>query len=130
MAIMWGVLAFIGAAVVGMLLSELHESASMVARFVIRRASRRLPAAIRDERRDDWLAELEAMEGLHIVRLAFALGLVVASLKIAWEWRNVPASAAASATSYNARLTLPFGLMIDRRGTELRISNMFLEKLS
>jgi hypothetical protein len=81
MAWLWGALAFVGAAVAGMLLSEAHESASVLARFIVRHSARRLAEPMRSIREEEWLAELEAMEGLHIVRLLWALHTVAAMLR-------------------------------------------------
>lgn len=81
-AFMWGALGFVGMAVVGMLLSEVHESASIVARFLVGAAVRRLPPDMREVRREEWLAELAALEGLHILRLCRAIGYLVASVRL------------------------------------------------
>jgi hypothetical protein len=61
--IVWGVLSFLGAAFLGMLLTEVHESASIIARFLVGRAVRRLSPDMCDVRREEWLAELDAMGG-------------------------------------------------------------------
>lgn len=74
-------LAFAGTAVVGMVLSEVHESASLLARFVVRRAARRLTEPMRSVREEEWLAELDAMEGLHLLSLLWALH----TLPAAWR---------------------------------------------
>jgi hypothetical protein len=78
-----GVLGFVGAAIVGMLLSEvLHECADALARFLVGRAVLPLPTDMREVRRAEWLAELAAMEGLHILRVFRALGYGVASVRL------------------------------------------------
>jgi hypothetical protein len=86
----WGLLGFVGAAVVGMLLSEVHESASIVARFLVERAADRLPLGVREVRRDEWLAKLDAMEGLHILRLCRALGYTGSTFLVGQAVRRLP----------------------------------------
>jgi hypothetical protein len=78
---LWIVLSFTGAAIVGMLLSEAHTTASLLARLTVRRSARRLKEPWRSIREEEWLAELDAMEGLHIFRLLLALGIVCATTR-------------------------------------------------
>jgi hypothetical protein len=104
---LWGVLGFLGAAVVGMLLSELHESSSILARFIVRRAARRLVEPMRSIREEEWLAELEAMPGLHIVRLLWALHTLPAA------WRSPSRRPRGARTGW-------LRLRLSRTGVEVR----------
>jgi hypothetical protein len=72
---LWCALCFIGLAVVGLLLTEAHESAAIAARSIVNHAANRLPERWREIRREEWLALLEAQQGMPIVKLATSFGL-------------------------------------------------------
>jgi hypothetical protein len=95
-----GILIFVGTGLGGMIVGEVYESASIVARCIVRRTVRRLPLDIRAIRLEEWLAELDAMDGLHVLRLCRAFGYVAASIRLRERGeRHDAASAAASAAA-------------------------------
>ena len=82
-ALMIAGLAGVAATVVlSMLLAEVPAIASWLAPKVVRRAARRLPERLRAAKEEEWLAELQVMEGIKFFRVIFALGCFGAAIRI------------------------------------------------
>lgn len=76
-------------AVASAVLGELLHVAGPVSRWIVRRASAYLPADRRDDRREEWLAELEHLgTRLHLARVIRAYGFWLAGVHIGWRARR------------------------------------------
>jgi lipopolysaccharide/colanic/teichoic acid biosynthesis glycosyltransferase len=67
------------AAIVNLLLAECFDWLPWVSRRIIHCAARHLPPEHRTRYQDEWLAELEAIPGLRVSRLAFAVRVLLSS---------------------------------------------------
>lgn len=104
MATVWWVLSFIGVAVVGMLMKEAHASLAIAARSIVNRAADRLPDRWREIRREEWLAVLDARDGMPIVKLLTSIGLFTSAIRSQLRDRlKRAAESAATSTADNER---------------------------
>lgn len=71
------------AGVINIALGELLDVFPPLARKVIANAARRLPAVARERYEAEWLAELEALGGLRVSKVLFALSVLQASRRLA-----------------------------------------------
>lgn len=84
-AIFLGMLSSLGLAVMGI---ECHEGAGWLSGRIVRAAVKRLPAHVRGIREEEWLAELDAFEGLRILKLSWSIGVYLAAVRINFRYRS------------------------------------------
>ena len=77
-----GIAGVAASAMLGMLLAEIPAISRWLAPKVVRRATRRLPKRLRAQKEEEWLAELQAMEGIRLFRAIFAFGCFGAAIRI------------------------------------------------
>jgi len=103
----------VAAAVVAVVLGELIDVGAWLAPRIIQRASARMPTPELQARyREEWLAELDQLDGLKLVKLAKAVTLWVSSWRTGNAWRTDRVSIGLarsirgfmSGISYSARL--------------------------
>ncbi len=117
--VLW-VAAAVGTALLAMILADVHESFAWIAGKIVRRAARRLPAHLREVREEEWLAELQAFEGMRLVKLLWALQYLWAARKIrrtrtrGTAHTPVPADKAEVRTviAHGSKLRLPDGQIV------------------
>lgn len=88
------------------LVSEVLSLGSRFARWIVKRAVRRLPVGDREVREEEWLAELEALESLHLLKVARACGFVIAAARIRVALRE-PGARPRRFVNYLATVVLP-----------------------
>jgi hypothetical protein len=76
-----------------MVFLEIRGAAGWLSGWVIRRAARLLPEAVRDEREEEWLAEYEHWKDGALGRDFWSLGLLVAAGRIARDEQHALNSA-------------------------------------
>jgi hypothetical protein len=82
------ILGILGALALSIASSECHEAAGWLSSRIVRLAVRRLPKRLRDVREEEWLAELDAFEGLRILKLAWSLGVLFAAFRLRFRYRG------------------------------------------
>jgi hypothetical protein len=65
---------------------ECHEAAGWSSRRIVRGAVKRLPTRLRALREEEWLAELDAFEGLRILKLFWSIGIYVAAVRLHFRY--------------------------------------------
>jgi hypothetical protein len=81
-----GILAFFAGAVVGpLLIKDLEAGTPWLAIWVIRRIARRMPDGYQERYEEEWLAELDAVPGVFMFKLCFALRIALRSRAIRRE---------------------------------------------
>jgi trans-aconitate methyltransferase len=82
---------FVSAVAVPLLVSEGYDWLPYLARWLTRQAARVLPPEYRRRYIDEWAAELDALPGGKITRLAFAVRVSIKAPKIGAILREIPA---------------------------------------
>ena len=82
------ILGILGTLAWGIIAIECHEAAGWLSSRIVRLAARRLPVRLRAIREEEWLAELNAFEGLRILRLFWSLGVYFAAVRLRFRYRG------------------------------------------
>lgn len=79
------------AAVIGLLLNEAVDLGAWIAPKIVQSASSRMPTReLRERYREEWLAELNAFDGLKLIKLGKAISLWAGSWRVARVLRSQP----------------------------------------